>query len=81
MSHAQPPAAPGVRRPTLNAVAARAGVGRGTVSRVLNGSPRVSDRSRAAVEKAIAELGYVPDRAARSPAGAPGSTRCSRPPT
>ncbi|MEU1703944.1 LacI family DNA-binding transcriptional regulator [Streptomyces sp. NPDC005706] len=66
MSHAQPPEALGVRRPTLNAVAARAGVGRGTVSRVLNGSPKVSDRSRAAVEKAIAELGYVPNRAARS---------------
>ncbi|MBB5924764.1 LacI family DNA-binding transcriptional regulator [Streptomyces echinatus] len=55
-----------VRRPTLNAVAARAGVGRGTVSRVINGSPKVSDRSRAAVERAIAELGYVPDRVARS---------------
>ncbi|SEC89883.1 DNA-binding transcriptional regulator, LacI/PurR family [Streptomyces misionensis] len=55
-----------VRRPTLNAVAARAGVGRGTVSRVINGSPKVSDRSRAAVEQAIAELGYVPNRAARS---------------
>jgi hypothetical protein len=55
-----------VRRPTLNAVAARAGVGRGTVSRVINGSPKVSDHSRAAVERAIAELGYVPNRAARS---------------
>jgi DNA-binding LacI/PurR family transcriptional regulator len=47
-------------------VAARAGVGRGTVSRVINGSPKVSARSRAAVERAIAELGYVPNRAARS---------------
>ncbi|MEV7128749.1 LacI family DNA-binding transcriptional regulator [Streptomyces sp. NPDC093260] len=55
-----------VRRPTLNAVAARAGVGRGTVSRVINRSPKVSERSRAAVEQAIAELGYVPNRAARS---------------
>lgn len=53
-------------RPTLEQVAARAGVGRGTVSRVINGSPRVSDRTRAAVEQAIAELGYVPHRAARS---------------
>ncbi|MEU9386038.1 LacI family DNA-binding transcriptional regulator, partial [Streptomyces sp. NPDC048279] len=33
----------GVRRPTLEEVAVRAGVGRGTVSRVINGSPRVSD--------------------------------------
>lgn len=54
------------RRPTLEAVAERAGVGRGTVSRVINGSPKVSDRARAAVEAAIAELGYVPNRAARS---------------
>ncbi|MEU9148747.1 LacI family DNA-binding transcriptional regulator, partial [Streptomyces sp. NPDC048349] len=29
-------------RPTLEEVAALAGVGRGTVSRVINGSPRVS---------------------------------------
>jgi DNA-binding LacI/PurR family transcriptional regulator len=56
-------------RPTLEEVAARAGVGRGTVSRVINGSPRVSDRAKAAVETAIAELGYVPNRAARALAG------------
>ncbi|MEU6488362.1 LacI family DNA-binding transcriptional regulator [Streptomyces sp. NPDC046887] len=56
-------------RPTLEEVAARAGVGRGTVSRVVNGSPRVSDRAREAVGRAIAELGYVPDRAARALAG------------
>ncbi|WP_351228805.1 LacI family DNA-binding transcriptional regulator [Streptomyces sp. NPDC002133] len=54
------------RRPTLEEVAARAGVGRGTVSRVINGSPRVSDETRAAVEAAVAELGYVPNRAARA---------------
>jgi DNA-binding LacI/PurR family transcriptional regulator len=53
-------------RPTLEAVAARAGVGRGTVSRVVNGSPQVSDRARDAVLRAIDELGYVPNRAARS---------------
>ena len=33
-------------RPTLAEVAARAGVGRGTVSRVINGSPRVSAHTR-----------------------------------
>ncbi|MFF1486526.1 LacI family DNA-binding transcriptional regulator [Streptomyces sp. NPDC058319] len=67
MTPAEPPPRPAdVRRPTLNAVAARAGVGRGTVSRVINGSPQVSEHSRAAVEQAIAELGYVPNRAARS---------------
>ncbi|MCX5378229.1 LacI family DNA-binding transcriptional regulator [Streptomyces sp. NBC_00091] len=53
-------------RPTLEDVALRAGVGRGTVSRVVNGSPKVSGRTRAAVEAAVAELGYVPDRAARA---------------
>ncbi|MER6470146.1 LacI family DNA-binding transcriptional regulator [Streptomyces collinus] len=53
-------------RPTLEEVAARAGVGRGTVSRVINGSPRVSDATRAAVEAAVAELGYVPNNAARA---------------
>jgi len=47
-------------------VAARAGVGRGTVSRVINGSPRVSEATRAAVEAAVAELGYVPNTAARA---------------
>ncbi|NLU66477.1 LacI family DNA-binding transcriptional regulator [Streptomyces sp. HNM0574] len=53
-------------RPTLEQVAALAGVGRGTASRVINGSPRVSDHTRAAVEAAVAELGYVPNRAARA---------------
>lgn len=53
-------------RPTLDQVAARAGVGRGTVSRVINGSPHVSAQARAAVERAVAELGYVPNRAARA---------------
>ena len=53
-------------RPTLEQVAARAGVGRGTVSRVVNGSPQVSPQARAAVQRAIDELGYVPNRAARA---------------
>ncbi|MFJ1755343.1 LacI family DNA-binding transcriptional regulator [Kitasatospora sp. NPDC088134] len=53
-------------RPTLEEVAALAGVGRGTVSRVINGSPRVSSKAREAVQSAIAELGYVPNRAART---------------
>jgi DNA-binding LacI/PurR family transcriptional regulator len=54
------------RRPTLEAVAERAGVGRGTVSRVINGSPRVSAEARAAVLAAIEELGYTPNHAART---------------
>lgn len=53
-------------RPTLEDVAARAGVGRGTASRVVNGAARVSERARTAVEAAIKELGYVPNRAARA---------------
>jgi DNA-binding LacI/PurR family transcriptional regulator len=53
-------------RPTLEQVAARAGVGRGTVSRVINGSPQVSDRARQAVEAAVSELGYVPNLAAQA---------------
>jgi DNA-binding LacI/PurR family transcriptional regulator len=56
----------GSPRPTLDQVAAHAGVGRGTVSRVVNGSPQVSPEARAAVQHAIAELGYVPNPAARA---------------
>lgn len=57
------------RRPTLEDVAARAGVGRGTASRALNGSARVSERARTAVRRAARELGYVPHAAARALAG------------
>jgi DNA-binding LacI/PurR family transcriptional regulator len=53
-------------KPTLDTVAAEAGVSRATVSRVINGSPRVSPEVKTAVETAITRLGYVPNRAARS---------------
>lgn len=53
-------------QPTLDQVAARAGVGRGTASRVINGSPQVSERTRELVMKAVEELGYVPNQAART---------------
>ncbi|KAA0940425.1 LacI family DNA-binding transcriptional regulator [Streptomyces apricus] len=55
--------------PTLEEVAALAGVGRGTVSRVINNAAGVRHSTRMAVERAIAELGYVPNLAARSLAG------------
>jgi DNA-binding LacI/PurR family transcriptional regulator len=53
-------------RPTLEEVARRAGVSRATVSRVVNGSTTVAEPIRAAVRRAVAELGYVPNQAARS---------------
>jgi DNA-binding LacI/PurR family transcriptional regulator len=54
------------RLPTLEIVAEMAGVSRATVSRVVNGSPKVSPEVVAAVNKAISALGYVPNRAART---------------
>jgi DNA-binding LacI/PurR family transcriptional regulator len=53
-------------RPTLEAVARRAGVSRATVSRVVNGSTSVAAAIREAVTRAVEELGYVPNQAARS---------------
>jgi len=47
-------------------VAAAAGVSGQTVSRVVNGSPRVDPATRTAVEAAMARLGYRPHRAARA---------------
>ncbi|MCY0927939.1 LacI family DNA-binding transcriptional regulator [Streptomyces sp. H27-H1] len=55
--------------PTLEEVAALAGVGRGTVSRVVNRAPGVKAATRLLVENAIDELGYVPHHAARALAG------------
>ncbi|WP_404289160.1 LacI family DNA-binding transcriptional regulator [Glutamicibacter arilaitensis] len=57
---------PRKQQPTLELVAERAGVSRATVSRVVNGSDKVKADVVRAVEKAIAELNYVPNRAARS---------------
>src|SRR5512142_1058767 len=52
--------------PTLEEVAEHAGVSRATVSRVVNDSPKVSPEAKAAVERSIQALNYVPNRAARS---------------
>jgi DNA-binding LacI/PurR family transcriptional regulator len=53
-------------RPTIRDVAREAGVGLGTVSRVLGGSPRVAQDTRQRVNSAIARLGYHPNPSARA---------------
>ncbi|MFG3658020.1 LacI family DNA-binding transcriptional regulator [Streptomyces sp. NPDC047706] len=53
------------QRPTLEDVALMSGVSRSTVSRVINGSPRVSATVLRRVRQAVTELGYVPNQAAR----------------
>ena len=53
-------------RPTLEAVAARAGVSRATVSRVVNGGDGVREPLVERVRRAVEELNYVPNQAARS---------------
>ncbi len=57
---------PSVSRPTIRDVAERAGVSKSLVSLVLRGSPKVSPDRRAAVDRAITELGYRPNAAART---------------
>ena len=57
----------------MSGVAARAGVSHQTVSRVVNGHPNVAPATRERVLRAIAELGYRPNTAAR--ALVTGSTR------
>ncbi|MEW9549770.1 LacI family DNA-binding transcriptional regulator [Nonomuraea sp. NPDC050783] len=52
--------------PTLEDVARAAGVSRATVSRVVNGIRNVDSALQESVRRAIADTGYVPNRAARS---------------
>jgi DNA-binding LacI/PurR family transcriptional regulator len=54
------------RPPTLDEVAERARVSRTVASRVINNGPHVSRAKREAVEKAIRDLGFTPNRAARA---------------
>jgi len=56
--------------PTIMDVAKRAGVSPMTVSRVINDETNVRLATRNAVKEAIAEIGYSPNQAARSLAGA-----------
>lgn len=55
---------------TITEVAARAGVARITVSRALNRPDTVSGNLRARIERAVDELGYLPNRLAGSLASA-----------
>jgi len=54
------------RAPTIKDVAARAGVGVGTVSRVLNDHPAVTTATRQRVRTAMEDLDFHPNRAARA---------------
>jgi len=54
------------RRPVMADVARLAGVSHQTVSRVINGSNSIRPSTRARVERAIADLGYHPNTAARA---------------
>ncbi|MBB4188917.1 LacI family DNA-binding transcriptional regulator [Sinorhizobium terangae] len=50
---------------SIVSVAKAAGVSNKTVSRVINGEPHVTEDTRERVEKAIRDLGYIPNMAAR----------------
>ncbi|MCY3578167.1 MAG: LacI family DNA-binding transcriptional regulator [bacterium] len=54
------------RRLNLEEIGRRAGVSRSTVSRVVNGDPNVSLKTKKRVEAVITETGYRPHAAARS---------------
>lgn len=51
------------KRITINTIAERAGVSRGTVDRVLNGRPHVKPEIAERVLRTMRELGYAPPRA------------------
>lgn len=63
---ADPYGADAPRRPTMKDVAARAGVGLSTVSRVVSGGAGVSTAKVRAVERAIAQLGFSRNDFART---------------
>jgi LacI family transcriptional regulator len=54
---------------TLGMVAKASGVSPSTVSRILNGTAVVSQEKREAIDRAIAELGFIPNPIARGLAG------------
>src|ERR1700729_3994773 len=61
-----PMTTPPNRRPTLDEVARLAGVSRAAASRAINQSGHASRSTREAVERAVRELGYVPNPTARA---------------
>ncbi|MEH6580261.1 MAG: LacI family DNA-binding transcriptional regulator [Amphritea sp.] len=66
---AHPPSTPGNRskgRITLSDVARAVGVSTMTVSNALNSPDKVSELLRARIKDTIAELGYIPNRAAKT---------------
>ena len=65
-SIASPDAAARGGKATINDVARLAGVSKKTVSRVINESPFVKQKTRDAIKKVIAELGFTPDPQARA---------------
>lgn len=66
MDEESPPAPRVVARPTMKDVAALAGVGIKTVSRVVNGERYVSEETRAAVERAVSQLRFQRNTSAAS---------------
>ena len=65
-SHLTDEAGPRRGQPTLEDVAAAAGVSRSTASRAINGEAKVSPQARAAVADAVLRLGFTPNQAART---------------
>jgi LacI family transcriptional regulator len=53
-------------RPSIADIAAHTGLAQSTVSRAINGRPRVAEQTRARVMAALDELGYVPSSVATS---------------
>ena len=51
---------------TIRDVARRAGISVSTVSRALNETGRISPQTKAAVERAVEELHYIPDSRAKA---------------
>ncbi|MCX7560614.1 LacI family DNA-binding transcriptional regulator [Sulfitobacter sp. F26204] len=59
------------RRVTIKDIAQRLGVSHATVSRALNASPLISEDTKERIRNMAAEMGYVPDTAARVMRGEP----------